>query len=37
MPIDPNEFLKIALIVIVAAVLLVIVLPYLTGGGRGRR
>jgi hypothetical protein len=37
MPLDPNEFLKIALIVIVGGVLLVIVLPYLMGGGRGRR
>lgn len=37
MPLDPNEFLKIALIVIVAVVLLVIVLPYLSRGGRGRR
>jgi hypothetical protein len=37
MPLDPNEVLKLALIVIVGAVLLVIVLPYLRGGGRGRR
>ena len=36
MPFESGEVLKIALIVIVVAVLLVLVLPYLTGG-KGRR
>jgi competence protein ComGC len=34
MILDPSDFLKMALIVIVVAVLIVIVLPYLSGRGR---
>jgi hypothetical protein len=34
MILDPNDFLKMALIVIVVVVLIVIVLPYLSGKGR---
>jgi hypothetical protein len=34
MPFEPNEFLKIALVVIVVAVLIVVVLPYFSGRGR---
>jgi hypothetical protein len=34
MILDPNDFLKMALIVIVVAALIVIVLPYLSGRGR---
>lgn len=34
MPFEPNEFLKIALVVIVVAALIVIVLPYMSGRGR---
>ena len=34
MPFEPNEFLKMALVVIVVAVLIVIVLPYTSGRGR---
>jgi hypothetical protein len=34
MILEPNDFLKLALIVIVIAVLIVIVLPYLSGKGR---
>ena len=34
MILDPNDFLKMALIGIVVVVLIVIVLPYLSGRGR---
>jgi hypothetical protein len=34
MILEPDDFLKLALIVIVIAVLIVIVLPYLSGKGR---
>lgn len=34
MILDPNDFLKMALIVIVVVVLIVIVLPFLSGRGR---
>jgi len=34
MILDPNDFLKMALIGIVVVVLIIIVLPYLSGRGR---
>lgn len=34
MILEPNDFLKMALIVIVAVVVILIVLPYLSGRGR---
>jgi len=37
MPLDPDQFLKIAGVVVVVVVLVIIVLPLLTGGGRRRR
>jgi hypothetical protein len=37
MPLDPDQFLKVAGFVIVVVVVIVIVLPLLTGGGRRRR
>jgi hypothetical protein len=36
-PFEPNEFLKVAGLVIVIVVIVILVLPLLTGGGRRRR